>query len=171
MEDSQILENKRHRLQKLIGMFEHQADAFLLNHQPMDDVAISPIHDYAEYDHVDDIDDSGDVRPPATATSGPNYRPRISDDSGIGGRNPEDIPLPLPSSFGWEWCASNGVSSLAVKEAKLRFAQANDSLHRIRLALGFKSVLFRTQVRDARTQKTKTCAWTAIHTVDRKSVV
>ena len=27
-------------------------------------------------------------------------------------------------------------------------------------------VLFRTQVRDARTQKTKTRAWTAIHTVD-----
>ena len=30
------------------------------------------------------------------------------------------------------------------------------------LALGFKSALFSNQVRGARTQQTKTCAWTAI---------
>jgi hypothetical protein len=38
------------------------------------------------------------------------------------------------------------MKSLAAKEAKLRHAQAGDSIHRIRLALGFKSALFRTQV-------------------------
>ncbi|KAH9008024.1 hypothetical protein EDB85DRAFT_1904662 [Lactarius pseudohatsudake] len=53
--------------------------------------------------------------------------------------NAEDIPLLLPSSLGWEW---------------------------IRLALGFKSALYRTQVRDARSQRTKTRAWTAVHSVD-----
>jgi hypothetical protein len=112
------------------------------------------------------MDDSGDLGPSAMAPSGHHHRSRISDGSRIEGRNAEAISLLLPLSLGWEWCASHGVKSLAVKEGKLQYAQANDSIHRIRLALGFKSALFRTQVRDARTQKTKTRAWTAIHSVD-----
>jgi hypothetical protein len=39
-EESQVIENKRNRLQKLIEMFEHQADGFLLHHQPIDDLPI-----------------------------------------------------------------------------------------------------------------------------------
>lgn len=136
IEELQIIENKRNRLQKLIDMFEHQADGFLLHHQPMDDVSISSLGDYAEYDHVDDIDDS----------EVPNPRLRIPDSSRMDGSNAEDIPLLLPSTLGRGWCIRHGVTSLADKEAKLRFAQANDSIHRIRLALGLKSVLFRTQV-------------------------
>jgi hypothetical protein len=61
VEDAQIIENKRNRLQKLIDAFENRADAFLLNHQSTDGVAMSSMADYAEYDHVDDIDDSGDL--------------------------------------------------------------------------------------------------------------
>ncbi|KAH9041917.1 hypothetical protein EDB83DRAFT_2228119 [Lactarius deliciosus] len=76
------------------------------------------------------------------------------------------FPILLPSTLGLDWCIQHGVRSLAIKEAKLRYAQANDSIHRIRLALGFKSALFRTQVRGARTQKTKTRAWTAVQNVD-----
>jgi hypothetical protein len=161
-EDAQIIENKRNRLQKLIDVFERQADAFLLNYQQTDDILIESMGDYAEYDHVDEMDDSEGLGSPLI------HHPRagISDDSSAEGRNAEDISLLLPSTLGWEWCSSRGVQSLAIKEAKLRYAQANDSIHRIRLALGFKSALFRTQVRDARTQKTKTRAWTAIHSVE-----
>ena len=36
-EDAQILKNKRARLQKLIDMFSHQSDAFILNYASMDD--------------------------------------------------------------------------------------------------------------------------------------
>ncbi|KAH8994378.1 hypothetical protein EDB86DRAFT_2805115 [Lactarius hatsudake] len=121
------------------------------------------IQELQYYDNVDDIDDSGN---PGPASSGRYHRPHTSTDSGIESLNAEDIPLLLPSSLGWEWCASHSVKTLAMKEAKLRYAQASDSIHRIRLALGFKSALFRTQVRDARTQKTKTRAWTAVHSVD-----
>jgi len=166
VEDAQILENKRNRLQKLIDMFEHQADGFLLHHQATDDVQVSSMGDYAEYDHVDDMDDSGVPVPSSIAVSGHYSGTHASDGSGMESPNAEDIPLLLPSSLGWEWCINHGVRSLAIKEAKLRYAQANDSIHRIRLALGFKSALFRTQVRDARTQQTKTRAWTAIHSVD-----
>jgi hypothetical protein len=156
LEESQTIGNKCNRLQKLIDMFEHQADRFLLHHQSADDLPIASLGSYEEYDHVDDMDDSGISGPPV----------QLSNASGNEGSNAEDIPLLLPSTLGWEWCVSHGVKSLAINEAKLRYAQANDSIHRIRLALGFKLALFRTQVRDARTQQTKTRAWTAIHSVD-----
>ncbi|KAH9035584.1 hypothetical protein EDB84DRAFT_1269414 [Lactarius hengduanensis] len=141
MEEAQILENKRNRIQKLIDMFERQADAFLLHHRATDDVRVWSVGDYAEYDDT-------------------------SDGSGMESPNAEDIPLLLPSSLGREWCSSHGVKSLAMKEAKLRYAQANDCIRRIRLALGFKSALFRTQVRDASTKKPKTRAWTAVRSVE-----
>ena len=53
-----------------------------------------------------------------------------------------------------------------MKEAKLQHAQANDAIHQIRLALGFKSALFCDHVCPAHTQQTKTRAWNAVHNVD-----
>ncbi|KAH9008383.1 hypothetical protein EDB85DRAFT_1883574 [Lactarius pseudohatsudake] len=156
IEESQIIENKRIRLQKLIDMFSHQADAFLLHHQPIDDAPIPSLGDYAEYDNVDDMDDS----------IVPRSKTKMSDISETEGTNAEDIPILLPSTLGAEWCIQHGVRSLAIKEAKLRYAQANDSIHRMCLALGFKSALFRTKVRGARSQKTKTRAWTAVENVE-----
>lgn len=137
-------------------MFANQADGFLLHHQPMEDSSISYLGDYSEFDDVDDEDDSG----------APDPKARTSDHSGNEGSNAEDLPLLLPSTLGLDWCISHGVQHLAIKEAKLRYAQANDCIHRIRLALGFKAVLFRTQVRPARTQKTKTRAWTAVQNIE-----
>ncbi|KAH9007644.1 hypothetical protein EDB84DRAFT_1447389, partial [Lactarius hengduanensis] len=129
IEESQIIENKRIRLQKLIDMFSHQADAFLLHHQPIDDGPIPSLGDYAEYDDVDDMDDS----------IVPRSKTKMSDISETEGTNAEDIPILLPSTLGAEW---------------------------MRLALGFKSALFWTKVRGARSQKTKTRAWTAVENVE-----
>jgi hypothetical protein len=60
--------------------------------------------------------------------------------------NPEDFPIPLPSSAGWDWCVAHCHMSLAAKEAQLCVAQANQLIHNICLALGFKSAIFHTQV-------------------------
>lgn len=166
MEDAQILENKQTRLQKLIDMFAHQSDTFLLNHEFAEDVPMSPLGDYSEYDHADDIDDIDESGVPGhsgNAHPSPPHRSHTKDGSDT---NAEDISILLPSSLGWEWCIRQGLRVLANKEAKLRFAQATDSVHRIRLALGFKSALFRTHVRHSRTQKTKSRAWSAVRSVD-----
>jgi hypothetical protein len=163
MEDAQILENKRIRLQKLIDMFSHQSDAFLLNHEFTEDVSISPLGDYSEYDLADDLDESGAPGHLEPVHADQHYGPYVTDRPGA---NAEDIPLLLPSSLGWDWCVNRGYKSLVMKEATLRYAQATDAIHRIRLALGFKSALFRTQVRHAQTQKTKSRAWTAVHSVE-----
>lgn len=165
-EEAQVIENKHSRLEKLIEMFEHQADSYLLRHRPTDDSPISSFGDYSEYDHVDDLDDLPD--PDIIHTTSPTNHPvmRTSDGAGMEDLNAEDVPILLPSSLGFEWCVRRGAEALAVTEAKLRRAQANDAIHNMRLALGFKSALFRDQVRHANSQRTKTRAWDAIHSVD-----
>ena len=115
--------------------------------------------DYCEYDFADDIDESGIPK----STEPTHSRRRHEQGSTL---NAEDVTLFLPSSFGWDWCISNSHKSLAKKEATLRHAQASDAIHKIRLALGFKLALFQNQVRHARTQKTKSRAWSAVHSVD-----
>ena len=147
MDEAQVVENKRSHLQTLINAFESQADTFLGLDTPTDDVPIPSLLDYDEFDHPDDDN---------MAT--PHRSLRAPDGSGIDTGNPEDIPIFLPSSLGWKWCSSHNAKSLALKEAKLRHAQANDATHQIHLALGFKSALFHDHIHihPAHTQQTKT---------------
>ncbi|KAH9004868.1 hypothetical protein EDB86DRAFT_2796565 [Lactarius hatsudake] len=165
-EEAQIIENMRSRLQKLIDMFEHQGDSFLLHRQPTDDSLISLLGDYDEYDHVDDLGVPRETDDNHLGYASHCRTPQALDGSGMDGLNPEDVPILLPSSLGWEWCIRHGAQSLAGKEVQLCHAQASESIHRIHLALGFISALFRTHVRPAHTQQTKTRAWNAIHSVD-----
>lgn len=165
-EEAQVIENKQGHLQKLIDKFQHQADTFLLHQHGLDHPHITPVDDY---DHFDNVDLPGSSISSDGKVSGPPVRkptPRKSDGSGMEHVNPEDLPILLPSTLGWDWCVSNGVEALAAKEARLRVAQANESIHRIRLSLGFKSAIFRTQVRPANSQQKKTRAWNAVKSVD-----
>ena len=163
MEAEQVLENKWNRLQKLIDIFEHQADVFL-THELSEDVQISSLRNYAEYDHADDIDDSG--MPADAILSQFDHRHKELPASDKSGTNSEDIIILLPSSLGWEYCANHGHQSLANKEARLRYAQATDAIAELREVLGFKSTLFRTQIRHARAQQTKSRAWATVRSVD-----
>ncbi|KAN0135311.1 hypothetical protein V8E53_006876, partial [Lactarius tabidus] len=157
-EDSQILENKRAHLQKAIDIFSHQSDAFIIHHEFSEDVSLLAMSDYSEYDNADNMYES--------RVLGHSDRAHRSHHTEGSGANAEDFTLTLPSSLGWEWCIQKGNKALANKEARLRFAQATDAIHKICLVLGFKSTLFRTQVRHSRTQKTKSRAWTAIRSID-----
>ncbi|KAI9428527.1 hypothetical protein BJY52DRAFT_1232739 [Lactarius psammicola] len=130
-------------------MFEHRADSYLLHYRFTEDAPTLPLGDYSEFDHVDSLDGSGASH--TTGSSSPTHchAPRASDSSGINNVNAEDISILLPSTLGWEWCVQHSVQSLAEKEARLQYAQATDSIHSMRLALGFKSALFHDQIRDA----------------------
>ena len=161
IEAAHSIDSKRNRLQKLMDAFEIQADQYL--HQlRLDDSPISTMADYEEFNVRDGPDNSTHTY----ADPSDHHEVRPSDGSGIDIPNIEDQPVLLPSSLGVEWCIRHGFKHLALKEAQLRYAQANDSIHHIHLALGFKSTLFRTQVRPASTQKTKTHAWNAINSID-----
>ena len=163
IEDAQMIENRRTRLEGLINVFEHQANTYL-HHSSLVDHPTSSLGDYDEFDNsdvaLDFMGDDEDVRHFQSLPFG------VSDDLGMEGLRPEGFPILLPSSLGWEWCNTHGAMSLASKEAQLRYAQANDAIQQLRLALGFKSAIFRTQVRPAKTQRTKTRAWKAVHDID-----
>ena len=162
-EEAQVIENKQGRLQKLIDKFQHQADTFILHQHGLDHPKISPLDDYDQFDNVDS---SLGLDEEEGAPSRHRTTPRTLDGSGMDHIHPENLPILLPSTLGWKWCVSNGVKALAAKEAQLWVAQANESIHRIRLALGFKSAIFRTQVRTANSQQKKTRAWNAVKSVD-----
>ncbi|KAN0141115.1 hypothetical protein V8E53_000871 [Lactarius tabidus] len=134
----QTIDNRQTRLQEQIDL-------------PIDTSDIPPLGNYDQYDHADDPDAAGKSKEQPQSPS-PNPISRVSDGSGMDIFSPEDHPIILPSSLGWDWCIKNG-------EAQLHHAQANGAIHCICHALGFKSALFRTQ-------QTKTRAWTAINGVD-----
>ncbi|KAH9009792.1 hypothetical protein EDB85DRAFT_2162272 [Lactarius pseudohatsudake] len=102
-EEAQVIENKRSHLQKLIDMFEHQADSFFLHEPLADNSPISPLGDYEEYDHVDDLGSSEDTDDDHSVHALHHPTPQALDGSGMDGINPEEFPVLLPSSLGWEW--------------------------------------------------------------------
>ena len=117
------------------------------------DTSISSLGDFDHLSHNDE-----------RATPDPSLR--TQDGSGMATSNPEDILILLPLFIGLKACLLHHAKSLAVKESKLWYAQANDAIHQICLALGFKSALFHTHVQPANMQQTKTQAWNAVHNVD-----
>jgi hypothetical protein len=74
----------------------------------------------------------------------------------------EDIRLLLPSSLGHAECIRLGKSTLMEQEIQLREGQANDALEELRMALAHKSLLYRTRLRVAKSQRTETRAWDSI---------
>ena len=58
------------------------------------------------------------------------------------------------------------LNSIAMIEAELRKGQVTDALEGLRLALGEKSLRFRTEVRNANSQRTTNRAWDNIHKLD-----
>ena len=127
-----MIDSKSIHLQKFIDIFELQAHGFLLHHGSMNDMPLQSLADYDEYDHVDDMDNSRVTGPAPQILHPPDGESPSS----------EDIPILLPSTLGWQWCARNGIKTLALKEARLQYAPATDSIHLIRLALQFKSTVF-----------------------------
>jgi hypothetical protein len=61
------------------------------------------------------------------------------------------------------------LQAVAALESVLRKGQINDSLEGLRLALGQKSLCFRTDVRNADSQHTTLCAWDNIHKYDAEA--
>jgi hypothetical protein len=159
MEEAIIFESKQNRLQSLIDKFEHQADYIILPQDNTKLPKVTAIGDCSEFDDFSPMEQSA-------ATGTRSVRSKNLDGSGMNRPDPQGLPILLPSTLGWNWCVSHGFKNLAAKEAELRIAQANESIHMIRLALGFKSAIFRTQVRSANSQQKKVRAWKNVKRVD-----
>ncbi len=79
---------------------------------------------------------------------------------------PETLALALPSTFGAEYLARNGLTSLSDKELQLRKGQMNDCLQTIRIGIGHKSMIFRKKVRQATSTQAKLRSFDEVHVAD-----
>lgn len=79
---------------------------------------------------------------------------------------PETHPLGLPSTFGIEFLAQVGFLDLAKKERQLREGQLNDALQGIRTGIGYKSLLYRSKVRNASSYRAKLRSFDDVHVAD-----
>lgn len=82
---------------------------------------------------------------------------------------PEWERIVLPSAMAHGEVQRLSLQSLAAVEAQLRKAQVNDALEGLRLALGEKSLCFRTEVRNSSSQKTSLRAWENVHKRDNEA--
>lgn len=79
---------------------------------------------------------------------------------------PETHPLGLPSTFGIEFLSQTGMLDLAKKERQLREGQLNDALQAIRTGIGYKSLLYRSKVRNASSYRAKLRSFDDVHVAD-----
>lgn len=82
---------------------------------------------------------------------------------------PEKERITLPSSLAPGEINRLSIEAIATIEAELRKGQVSDSLESLRLALGEKSLCFRTQVRNANSQRTTNRAWDNVHKFDSEA--
>ena len=78
----------------------------------------------------------------------------------------EAQPLLLPSNLGMRVDKPEESTKFAQQEKTLRIGQANDALQAIRLGLSRKSVIFREDLRKAKTKTRKLRSWDQITMVD-----
>ncbi|KAI1781903.1 hypothetical protein LXA43DRAFT_1105133 [Ganoderma leucocontextum] len=79
---------------------------------------------------------------------------------------PEVHPIGLPSTFGIEFLAQMNMLELAKKERQLREGQLNDALQGIRTGIGYKSLLYRSKVRNASSYRAKLRSFDDVHVAD-----
>lgn len=79
---------------------------------------------------------------------------------------PERFKLTLPSSLSRDVRTARRLTLATEKEIQLRVGQCNDALQGVRLALGKKAFLFRTQIREKGPKTGKTKSWDSIHHTD-----
>ena len=82
---------------------------------------------------------------------------------------PERERITVPSALAPGEITRLSLQPFAMIEAELRKGQVADALEGLRLALGEKSLCFRTEVRNANSQRTTHRAWDNVHKLDAQA--
>ena len=82
--------------------------------------------------------------------------------------HPEHMAIFLPSRISKVERENHGLAEMARQEGALRVGQINDCLLGLRMALGEKSIMLRTHVRNANSQHQTTRAWASINKVETR---
>ena len=136
------MDDRRQRLKADVEGFIRKASRYMF----IEDDLVGLADDSSQFNGVDGWESDADC---------PEEDFFASDDRAAGWEEYIPETLPLPSTVGMQLCRTHGIQKLAEQELQLRYGQANDALHRIRLALGHKSHLYRNNVRSANSQRKK----------------
>lgn len=142
-EKAEVLERRR-RLMLRITSLERKGNAFLKL-----DEDVQWMGDADEEEEDDD-----------------GYRSEVSDVEEVPEIMPETRLLAVPSSLAPGEIDRLGLVDLARQEAELRRGQINDALEGLRMALGEKSLYYRTDVRNNKSQRTSVRAWQNVNKQD-----
>jgi hypothetical protein len=82
--------------------------------------------------------------------------------------HPEHMAIFLPSRISKVERENHGLAEMARQEGALRVGQINDCLQGLRMALGEKSIMLWTHVRNADSQHQMTRAWASINKVETR---
>jgi predicted nuclease with TOPRIM domain len=134
--DRTSLEERRRRLETQINSYHDKMD-LLLDGLECEDVRTNSLLSDLDEEFDADADEMEEQ-----SLEGDNINDADEDEDIL----PEKMSLFLPSSLELADLHRFGLMDLATKELKLRKGQANDALDKLRLALGHKALLFRTQV-------------------------
>lgn len=154
MQEQIDIAQRRARLGTRITGHQRQAAKFLdLTDEEEDDLSYS-YHDT----HIFVDDDNGD--PQLLPVPMVAFRSYDATDTS------ECFLLAMPSSLGGKTCAERKLEMAVKAELQLREGQMNDALQAVRLAIGKKAFVFRTNVRSAGSKKVKTRAYTLVQSID-----
>lgn len=142
-EKAEVLERRR-RLMLRITSFERKGNAFL----KLDE----DVQWMGDADEEEEDDDS--------------YRSEVSNVEEVPEIMPETRLLAVPSSLAPGEIDQLGLVDLARQEAELRRGQINNALEGLRMVLGEKSLYYRTDVRNNKSQRTSVRAWQNVNKQD-----
>ncbi|KDQ52095.1 hypothetical protein JAAARDRAFT_139298, partial [Jaapia argillacea MUCL 33604] len=137
------VEERRRRLDARIDTFEASAQRYLIQD--------------ADYDTV-----FGDDDDPLWEDDFYYATVQAQADNSNGSIDAKKQYISLPSMLGSQQCSKKGYKKIQAEELELRIGQANDNLQQIRIALGHKSFLYRTEVRNNKSQNKKTRSWSQV---------
>lgn len=145
----------RGRLLEDIARFHREAVRFLPLRCIPDATTLPAVSESpgAGWDSVEDSD--------VTGTRSPPLDPDANIDTPA-----EHRTIALPSHLGMSFCMENALQAAVRAERKLRIGQMNDALHHVRVAVGYKSLLYRTSHRAATTHRQKLRSFDEIHLAD-----
>lgn len=155
------IQEQQQRLRKKIHAFHKKADMFLGHLGSQEE------QEYLGDDS--DLDSDGDVGwavidEDLISDEGGEEEDEYEDEETVD-QAAEKVRLLMPSSLGAKQCRKHEKTvNLMHQEIELRKGQANDALENLRMSLAHKSMLYRSQLRAAKSQRMETRAWTAINT-------
>ena len=147
------IQEQRRKLQSRINSFDSSAEAF-----------------YSMLDEKDEIDEVEEDEPDDNFNDSPeNSNSEDLDDEEMQSPRSELATLRMPSNLIHHIdVPSTEFQKLAKHELKLREGQANDALRKLRMELGYKSLLYKKRVRKASGAASRGRAFTDIANVEGK---